>query len=396
MKSKIRMTVPLQIVMDDFGWHKGKNSLVDGGPARTGINRDHEVEDITVVNKIGERIGMKIVCGLVLGEWDKDNVLRGMKHATKYEDNWDRKSYIDMDKANRFFDEIEKSDNIELAFHGLMHGYWVDGDNFGNPREFFSYDLPEGVTERRVDYPVVPVSADYVESHVEAYFKIYNSWNFTKKIRTFISPASLYKEVSLAEAYAERLEKYGFKFWKNGWNTINDPVYMLRSIAFLLAKGGDFVDWNNFDIDPTKLTAQGEDDETYLNAGSIIGSHWANFVYSDAKTNLDYVDAWASYFISRGNVYGYMLSKDIAFCASQSLYREFADLSFEGNKCVIDTSKMKDIPTDEIKNEFYISVLDELGEIRNIIGGKAEIYEVRDGHKIYRIVPEAETTVLEF
>ena len=73
MKDSVRVPIALQIVVDDFGWHNGKNGLADSRPARTGINRNHVLEDYVVMNELGKRIDMKIVCGFTIGEWDKDN-----------------------------------------------------------------------------------------------------------------------------------------------------------------------------------------------------------------------------------------------------------------------------------------------------------------------------------
>ncbi len=132
----IKIPVALQVVVDDIGWFKGKNGLMESRPARTHMPRNHVAEDYAVLNEIGKKLDMHILCGLVLGEWDKDNILRGMEHATWDEENWDMASKIDYPLAEKCFKQIEESEFIDIAFHGLMHGYWVNGENYGNPREF--------------------------------------------------------------------------------------------------------------------------------------------------------------------------------------------------------------------------------------------------------------------
>ena len=78
----IKIPIAMQLVVDDVGWHHGPDERHLNRPARTGINRDHEVEDYIVLNEIGKKLDMHVLCGFTIGEWDKDNILRGMKHAT--------------------------------------------------------------------------------------------------------------------------------------------------------------------------------------------------------------------------------------------------------------------------------------------------------------------------
>ena len=386
MKDSVRVPIALQVVVDDFGWHNGKNGLADSRPARTGINRNHVLEDYVVMNEIGKKVGMKIVCGFTIGEWDKDNVLRGMEHATWDEENWDRASEINYDLAKKCFDQLEKSDYIELAFHGLMHGYWVNGENYGNPREFFSYDIPLDTKERKVNYPVKPVPASYVDEHIEAYFKIYNSWGFSQKIRTFIMPASLYKDVDTVIEYASVAEKYGIKYWKNYWGELNGATTMLNSIVFLNTRGGDMVEWYEIDVEPEQL-----DDKVYNTSDpnepagfAILGSHWPNFLSSDPSKNLENVEKWANYLNRQKEVFGYMLSKDIAFAASQILYHTYLNINFNENECIIDASDVDKQDAAELSNEFYISIKNDL-QVKECIGADFEVYENHNEFTTYKL-----------
>ncbi len=393
MKNKVRIPFALQIVMDDFGWHEGVNELALGGPARTHIKRKHTLEDIVVVNEIGKKIGMHILCGFTIGEWDKDNVLRGMKHATKYEDNWDRKKYIDMDFANKAYQIIENSEYIDIAFHGLMHGYWEDGENYGNPREFFMYDLPEGATERRLDYPVKPVSPDYVREHIEAWFKIYNSWNFTKEVKGFISPASLYKDDSLALKYAAEVEKFGICFWKNGWTEFSGNTRMLRSIVFL-KDHADIADYSDMNIDVSTIADHEYKADSEVRGRTVVGCHWANFLWDDPKESIKHVDEWAEYFKRQAEIFGFMLSKNVSFAASQALYEAYSRVEFIDNKCIIDVSPVKALGAPELKNEFYLSVDNSLS-IKNVNGGAFSLYETHNDFKTYKIVVENDRIEVE-
>ncbi len=393
MKDKLRIPFALQIIMDDFGWHDGVNELALSGPARTHIGRKHTIEDIVVINELGKRIGMHILCGFTIGEWDKDNVLRGMKHATKYEDNWDRRKYIDMDFANKAFETIESSEFIDIAFHGLMHGYWENGENYGNPREFFRYDLPEGATERRLDYPVIPVSPEYVREHLEAWFKIYNGWGFTKPVKTFISPASLYKDESFALSYAKEIEKFGIRFWKNGWNEFKGNTRMLRSIVFLKDQA-DIADYSDMNIDVSTIPNHVYNEDSSVKGRTVVGCHWANYLWTDPKESINHVDEWAEYFKRQGEIFGYMLSKDVSFAASQALYQAYSKVEFIDDKCIIDISPVKALGAPELKNEFYLSV-DKTAKIKNILGASYSLYESHKDFDTYKLIPENDKITVE-
>ncbi|MBR5314967.1 MAG: hypothetical protein IKU45_06110, partial [Clostridia bacterium] len=64
----------VQITMDDIGWFIGHDNRAKNEPSRTGIPRQHHPLDYRAVNEIGKAIGMKIMCPLVIGEWDKNNL----------------------------------------------------------------------------------------------------------------------------------------------------------------------------------------------------------------------------------------------------------------------------------------------------------------------------------
>lgn len=381
---KIKIPVALQLVMDDMGWFYGKNDLANGGPARTHIPRNHALEDYLVLEEIGKKLDMHLLCGFTIGEWDKDNVLRGMKHATWDEEGWDRKSTLDMALAESFKKAIEESEHIDIAFHGLMHGYWVDGENYGNPREFYSYDLPEGATERRVDYPVLPVSADYVDEHLEAWFKIYNGWGFTKKVEAFISPASLYKDKEIPDSYAKMAKKYGLKYWKNLWAEHICLTDIFEGLIFINSNA-DIAEYSDYDIDPDTLSDLplfNEEGRPF--AYAVMGSHWANFVRLDPKDNFEYVDKWVDYFKRQGSRFGVMLSKNIAFAASQAQYYAHTKMNFKDNTLTLDISSVDKQGAIELSDEFYISIENSLTPT-SCEGADLSVYQKQDGYTTYKI-----------
>ena len=117
MNKSVILPTALQVCVDDVGWFIGSDDRYLSKPSRTGMTRRHAPEDYIVLNEIGKAIGQKIMCPLVLAEWDKDNILRGEVGIVFDPDKWDRASQIDMNLAKKCFEAAENSEYIEYAFH---------------------------------------------------------------------------------------------------------------------------------------------------------------------------------------------------------------------------------------------------------------------------------------
>ena len=88
--------IAVQINLDDVGWHDGTDLRYKGQASRSGIPRRHEPEDYLVLEKIGAALNTRIVCPLCLGDWDKDNYLRGEVGITHDPYGWNRAEEIDV------------------------------------------------------------------------------------------------------------------------------------------------------------------------------------------------------------------------------------------------------------------------------------------------------------
>jgi len=96
LNDAIRIPAALQYTVDDVAWHNGADERHLNRPSRSGFPRKHQPEDYLVLNEIAKKLGCRIVCALVLGEWDRNNRLRGVPHVTWDPDGWDRASVIDV------------------------------------------------------------------------------------------------------------------------------------------------------------------------------------------------------------------------------------------------------------------------------------------------------------
>ena len=90
MKDSIKIPVAFQIRIDDVAWHNGSDDRHMGRPSRTGMPRLHCAMDYPVIHELGKALNMKICCAIVLGEWDKDNILRGENCFSWESETWDR------------------------------------------------------------------------------------------------------------------------------------------------------------------------------------------------------------------------------------------------------------------------------------------------------------------
>ena len=261
----------MQICVDDLGWFTGTDARHIGRPSRTGMTRPHRPEDYTVLNEIGKAIGQKIMCPLVLGEWDKENILRGEIGVTYEPKTWDRASVIDLKLAERCFEEAEKSEFIEYAVHGVLHGnYAADGSQI-TEQEYFEYKTPE-------DTLLSTQSQEEIEHRFELFFKLYDMWGFKKKIRAFACPNSIPSNLESKDlgALSAVLKKHGIEYWANGWKKIKGYTEFIDGILYMEKASDIKIPWNAYDVDPAYIADFAKEGDEQL--GIIINSHWPNYL----------------------------------------------------------------------------------------------------------------------
>lgn len=376
MSANVKIPVAIQIVADDFGWHNGRDERTANKPSRSGLPRFHALEDYLVVNEIGKGIDMKILTPFVIGEWDKDNILRGVKGVTYNEKGWDRASEIDMNLAQKCFEAAESSEYIEYAYHGLLHGYYKDDKQiceteYSRPR----FDEKTGTFDRTT-FDYIPESE--MQNYIDTFFKIYDSWGFKKKIRAFVSPCSIHTPPERTGDFAKRLKKNGFIYWANMWELLGDTTTVIDGVTFL-KKGRLGVDWDEYDVSPITLfdhSVTQVGDKEYINPATNF--HWTNFLRLCPQDNMERVGEWIKYFKRMDNVFGTMLSKDVAFAANQVLYSRFSKVTSDGKKYTIDFTDVDNKGSLGLRDSFHISVK---GLIKpdSCVGAKLTL----DSHKRY-------------
>ncbi len=377
MKNNVKIPVAFQIRVDDVGWHKGDDDRWINRPSRSGLPRMHHKLDYEMLARLGKELNTKIGCSLVLGEWDKDNILRGVPHVTYDVEGWDRASEIDIDACREFMSIMENSEYIDYTLHGLLHGYYDDGKLI-TERHYYPliYDKEKGCyTEKHGRLP-----SEEFRRCIELFYEIYNSWGFKKEIRCFASPCGCKGTLEENSDYIKILKEFGIRYWNNGWCDIDYNVDVYDGI--ICAKGIFVVDWNVYDIEPKYLPLGITGEEEFPKTD--LGFHWTNFLRYHPQSNFERLADWVGYFNRQAEIFGTMLSRDTAFAESQALYNRFAKLDFTDGKCVIDTSEVDAKGAIGLRDDFYISFKNPISP-KLCEGGDMSLYEVKKEFKTYRI-----------
>ena len=142
------------------------------------------------------------------------------------------------------------------------------------------------------------------------------------------------------------------------------------------------IPWNACDVDPdyvADFVRESDDDN-----GTVMSTHWPNFLRFNVQNNLKNVEKWAEFFKRQSEIFGLMISKDIAFAGSQCVYHSYSKIDFEEKKIKIDISDCIEKGKEFISGEFYVSLKNDL-EPAEIKGGSIELYETHKDFKTYKV-----------
>ena len=377
MERKAILPAALILDLDDMMWHQGADLRHIGQASRSEFPRHHVPEDYDIVHYLGQALNMKIICPICIGDWDKDNCLRGVVGPTHNPQGWNRKEEIDYELTNKFFEAAESSDYIDYCIHGLLHGIYDENGKRLNETEYFRRD-ENGVMA------LIPDSE--LDLHFDLFEHIYNSWGFKKKIVSVCPPcgfplADKNDWASIARLSAN-LYKRGVRYIIGRWqrkielSRINSGVlFMEKNYKFGISSAA-------CDVDPRCIPDFAKDgDEEF---GDVLGMHWANFLHYYPENNLERLGQWITYFKRQAEVFGLMLSRDITFTGRQCIYRKNSKITFTENECIVDTTEAQNLPFDDLGDTFYISFANE-NLPKSCAGGEIELYESKKNFKTYKV-----------
>ena len=381
IKSLVKIPNAWVIEFDDVGWDDGRDLRLWKKASRSGLPRYHALEDYQLLHEIGKAAGMTINVALCLGDWDKDNFLRGEVGITHNPYEWDRASEIDLEKFTKYRDTLENSPYVNYSIHGLLHGSYDAEGKLIHEKEYFDKIERDGNP-----YLVLRSEEDF-NRRLDIFFKIYDSWGFKKPINVFISPCGLgfatHEELC---RIAGELYKRGIRYWTNGGFYFEESMKVINGVACVkksspVNNGVHFLPpWDAYDVDPT---GYGDYTETN-NGGCVFGMHWTNLVRFNPARDFEQVELWANYIKRQAEIFGLVNAQNINEAINQHFYYTMANMSVDGNVISIDLSEVSKNKLDCHNDVMMISFKKEISP-KFCEGGEIELYQEKSDFVTYKI-----------
>jgi hypothetical protein len=364
--------MPLQIVVDDVGWFNGEDDRKDGGPSRTAMPRRHVAEDIKALNLLGESLGMKINCALVVGEWDPDNRLREIPHLSKYGEEWDNASYLDREEMARVVSAINESPYVELALHGLLHGYYMDGTDSHDTSDFYY----------RKNRELIMVNEEEIRRRIEKFKEILDFYGVKKELISYVPPSFAVRWGELSQVMAD----YGFKYSSTIFRTMvcdgEKPVTAgVENGIVTVDRINNLIPWNEHESEFDNLPL----------VNGVFGAHLPNFLHLDVSRSAEVVERAVKYFKRCAEQYGTVMSRGIEFCAVQSVYNRFAKADVRNGEITFDLSEVERTPV--FGKPFVISTL---YRIESLTGAEIIDTSTVGGFYNYELAPKSTVLNVKF
>ncbi|MBR5314793.1 MAG: hypothetical protein IKU45_05230 [Clostridia bacterium] len=366
---------PLQIVVDDTGWFCGDDDRKSGGASRTGMGRRHGYRDYVALHELGKGIGQSIVCGFCLSEWDPDNRLRKFPQISKYGENWDNASYIDMDEAKKCAEFINESPFIDVALHGMGHGYYSEENTYTDASDF--YIVRQGGKVEMTD-------ENYIKGIVDNFLGILKYYGINKEVTTMIPPAGVYRFNELSRVLAG----CGIKYVSAGfWEVICDNGEVLEDVA---VENG-ILTMNRYRPEANNWLVRNINYDNVAERVFSFGSHWPNWLHDDPERNMEVVESAIKYFNRCAEQQGTVISRDMGFAVTQTMFYKHAKITENQNgETVIDVSC---VPKHDSMRDFFC--INSIRPIAEIEGGEITEFARKKDFITYEIKPKSDFIILK-
>jgi len=393
MEDIIRIPIGGILQLDDVGWDNGRDLRLRGQASRSGLPRYHALEDYQLLHEIGKGMNSSIFVALCLGDWDKDNILRGIVGPTHMPNDWDRKSEINIANCEKYRDTMEESEYVDYALHGLLHGNYDENGKLLNEAEGYKFEIKDGRTVKSL------VSDEYFNQHLDLFMQLYESWGFKKPITTYIAPCGMggISEEDVAHI-CQMLYDRGIRYWTNSGFPFDAPIKVYNGVAcvkqdYSTMLGKFNAPWDAYDVDPETFPQYLQEEKKHNAA--LLALHWTNILRFNPKKNFEQVAPWVNYFKAQSEVFGFMIARDFEKSVNQLFYFWYADMKIEGNKCILDFTKLDGEKIDRHENLFYLSFRKGT-EPKAIEGGEISLYEEHKEFNTYKITHTGSRVTVEF
>lgn len=320
----VSLPMPIFLVVEDVGWWQGRDGSADNEPFRNGFSRRHCLADYQALGRLAKRLEMRIAIGMVLGEWDRSNLLRNVTGATWMGASWDNRINQGpwLDEAAQFLRDHENW--LEIACHGLCHEFWRDGR-----MERSEFHDQGGIMR----------SADIVRSHLDAFAKLLEEYKLTGFSQIFLPPALLHSFGNGDDSMQAILHDYEVRYVVTRFSRsckYVEPLYEKISWECgvgLLERGLAPVPWHEAVAHPV-----------WDFGNPILPLHWSNLLHPDPAKNFMVVDRWVEMLEKRANSLDHVLASDFASCWSQAAAYHLVKLTAGEGKIAVDLSLLEQVP----------------------------------------------------
>ncbi|HSW38167.1 MAG TPA: hypothetical protein VLL97_01595 [Acidobacteriota bacterium] len=311
----VSLPMPICVVVEDIGWWRGYDGSAQNEPYRNRFSRDHCLEDYRALARLAGRLRARVVLGMVLGEWDRRNLLKNVSGATWMGASWDNGRNIGpwVDEAATFL--RDNSHLLELACHGLCHEFWHNGRM--ERSEFHDLDC-------RMRPPEI------VNRHLDAYFEIFADNGLPGAPRIFLPPAMLHSFDSGDGSPQSILHRHGIRhvvtrFSRARWYAEPPHEKFTRECGVgILERGMAPVPWH---------TASAPAAWDFSNP--VLPLHWGNLIHHDPERNFDIVDRWADLLEHAGRSLDYHIAADFLSCWKQAVVFHTAEIAADRGSVII-------------------------------------------------------------
>ena len=336
---KIFIPMPLQVVIDDVGWWSGEDGNNKQEPYRTGINRKHYPADYQAIADLGKKLGIRPQAAIILGEWDRENILRNLPSATWMGDQWDNSKWVGpwLEEAAQII--RDNRDHLELTIHGIGHEYWENGT-------FTRAEWTDSEGKMR--------HADQVELHLEYFKRLMDQNNLGELPESFV-PAAFRHSFGPSEgnsiSLAEILKKHGVNYINTPFTSIFNKERIQHTWfgfdagVMTVDRGQDEFPWTAFPGNPSKQLT-----------GPTCGMHWPNLLHPDPARNSETVEAWVRFLKPFNESADMLLASDSVSFRHQLAHRELTNVYKKRSSVELDFTETDKLPGNTGKEEIILKI----------------------------------------
>jgi len=322
---EVYLPMPVFPVVEDVGWWRGEDGSAKHQPYRNAFARRHCLADYQALVRFARRLGVRIGLGMVLGEWDRYNVLKNVNGATWMGRAWDNRANQGpwLDEAADYL--RSNLDVLEPGLHGLCHEFWNRGKS-----ERSEFHDQNGIMR----------SPRVIRAHLDAFTSILEHNGFSEFPRLFFPPALNHSFGNGRESIQAILQEYGIRY-------VVTRIGKARQFAppkhetmtwecgvGILERGLSPVPWHESASTPA-----------WDFSGPILALHWGNLLNIEPELNTNVVDAWARMLLDRTAGPEYILSEDFSACWRQTAWCSFANLVIAHGTVIFDCDQRpQDMP----------------------------------------------------